>query len=137
MSQSDDECLSLEELNESEQEENAERVAAAEEEYDPSKPDELETAGEAAEADEQEQEADAIELGSQDSAAAADEDSEETDDSIVNDEIEHACQDHDFCVSYALEVDAFLLRTLLATTENAKERQAAIAELLCDHFSKQ
>lgn len=141
MSQSDDvpslEDISEDEkLNSSEEAENAERVAQAEEEYDPERPAELATAGELAETDEQEAEATAIELGSQDSADKSD-DGSESDDSIVCDEIEYFCKDHSLCVSYAAEVDAFLLKTLKAKTLEAKERQAALAEVLCDHFSRE
>ena len=140
MSQSDellssDNLSEDEKLNESEEIELAEKVAEAEEEYDPDMP-ELETVAEKAAAEEDAAEQGAIELGSQDSADKSDEGSEEEDDSIVNDEIEYD-HDHDACLSYAKEVDAFLLRTLKPRTLSDAERQAAVADLLCEHFCRE
>lgn len=137
MSLSSDEILILsqESLNSSEQEEEQQKLAIAEEEFDPSRPEDLTTAAEKAEASEDELEAGAEELGSEDSSDESD-DADKTDDSIVDDEVRYACEDHDFCKEYAKEVDEFLLRTLKARTESARERKAALTEVLCDHYSK-
>lgn len=138
MSQEDEVILieSQESLNLSEQEEAQQKLADAEEEFDPEQPEDLRAAGEKAESEEDEAEADARDLGSQDSTDESD-DADKTDDSIVNDEIEYECPDHTFCVEYAQEVDAFLLRTLKALSESKRERCAALAEVLCDHYRKQ
>jgi hypothetical protein len=136
MSQSDEILiLSQESLNSSEQEEQEQKVAIAEEEFDPSRPEDLKPALEAIEDEEDELESGAEELGSQDSTDESD-DADKTDDSIVCDEVTYKCQDHEFCISYAKEVDEFLLRTLKAVTESARERRAALVEVLCDHYSK-
>ena len=136
MSQSDEILIaSVESLNVSEQEEELEKIAEAEEEFDPEMP-ELETLADKARDEEDEAEADARDLGSEDSTSESD-DADKSDDSIVNDEIEYECPDHTFCVEYAQEVDAFLLRTLKPISESKRERCAALAEVLCDHYRKQ
>lgn len=136
MSQSDEILIaSVESLNVSEQEEELEKIAEAEEEFDPEMP-ELETLADKARHEEDEAEADARDLGSEDSTSESD-DADKSDDSIVNDEIEYECPDHTFCVEYAQEVDAFLLRTLKPVSETKRERCAALAEVLCDHYRKQ
>lgn len=136
MSQSDEILIaSVESLNVSEQEEELEKIAEAEEEFDPEMP-ELETLADKARDEEDEAEADARDLGSEDSTSESD-DADKSDDSIVNDEIEYECPDHTFCVEYAQEVDAFLLRTLKTVSESKRERCAALAEILCDHYRKQ
>ena len=136
MSQSDEILIaSVESLNVSEQEEELEKIAEAEEEFDPEMP-ELETFADKARDEEDEAEADARDLGSEDSTSESD-DADKSDDSIVNDEIEYECPDHTFCVEYAQEVDAFLLRTLKPVSESKRERCAALAEVLCDHYRKQ
>lgn len=136
MSQSDEILIaSVESLNVSEQEEELEKIAEAEEEFDPDMP-ELETLADKARDEEDEAEACARDLGSQDSTSKSD-DADKSDDSIVNDEIEYECPDHTFCVEYAQEVDAFLLRTLKPVSESKRERCAALAEVLCDHYRKQ
>ncbi len=132
----DDIELFEEELNSSEQEEQQERVAIAEEEYDPEKPEELVPTAERDADSEDELDGEAESLGSQDSVDEDDEEDEE-DDSIVSDKIEYACKDHKFCIGFSSEVDTMLLKVLKPRTEGAKERQAAIAEVLCDHYCKE
>jgi hypothetical protein len=105
------------------------------EEFDSDMP-ELETLADKARDEEDEAEACARDLGSQDSTSESD-DADKSDDSIVNDVIEYECPDHTFCVEYAQEVDAFLLRTLKPVSESKRERCAALAEVLCDHYRKQ
>ena len=137
MSQPDEiEIASQASLCDSEKEEELQKLADAEEEYDIAEPENLTTAVAAAEADEADAEGEAEELGSQDSSDESD-DADKTDDSIVNDEIVYNCEDHDFCVSFAKEVDEFFLRTLVSSGTGKKERCAAIAEVLCDHYRKQ
>lgn len=136
MSQSDEILIaSQESLNSSEQEEEQQKLEIAEEEFDPSRPEDLATAVEKAEAEEEELEAGAEELGSEDSSGESD-DEDKTDDSIVCDEVLYKCEDHEFCKEYAKEVDEFLLQTLKARTESSRERRAALTEVLCDHYSK-
>lgn len=137
MSQPDEILIaSVESLNASEEEEELEKIAVAEEEFDPEQPEDLQCEAEKAEVEEDEAEACARDLGSQDSTDESD-DADKTDDSIVNDEIEYECPDHTFCVEYAKEVDAFLLKTLNPVSESKRERCAALAEVLCDHYRKQ
>lgn len=119
-------------LNESEEEELQAKIDDAEEPFDPEQPTDLATAGDKL-ADAEDEEGSGESINSQNCAESGDED--ESDDSIVNDKIEYACKDHEFCVSYAKEVDAFLLRTLSAKT-GGRERRAALAEVLCDNFAR-
>jgi hypothetical protein len=127
--------LEAEKLSPSEEEELEEKRAADEEEFDPTKPADLTTEADKRVESEDEQEAGAEDINSENCESESG-DSDESDDSIVCDEIESACPDHKKCVAYAAEVDAFLLRTLLSAT-GKKERQAALAEVLCDHYKAQ
>lgn len=136
MSQSDEILIaSQESLNESEMEEELQKQAEAEEEFDPENP-ELETLAEKAAAEEEAAEATAVDLGAESETGESD-DQEESDDSIVCDEIEYTCKDHSVCVKVAKQVDESLLAVfaLKPRSEKAKVRQAAIAEVLCDHYS--
>lgn len=130
-SQLSEEILSQnEELDTSEEEELAEKEAVVEEEFDPEHPEDLPAEPEKQELEDEEQEEGAEEADSRD-------DEDDEDDSIVcaDGEVEMECSEHGFCVEYAKEVDAFLLRTLHAKSA-PRERRAAIAEVLCDHFSR-
>ena len=119
-------------LNESEEEELQAKIDDAEEPFDPEQPADLATTADKQAAAEDE-EGDGESINSENCTESGDE--EESDDSIVNDKVEYLCKDHEFCVAYAKEVDAFLLRTLSART-GGRERQAALAEVLCDHFER-
>jgi hypothetical protein len=133
-SQQSEEILSQNEpLNSSEEEELAEKEAIVEEEFDPEHPEDLLAEPEKQELEDEEQEEGAEDIKSDE----ADSRDDEEDDSIVcpDDQVEMECSEHGFCVEYAKEVDAFLLRTLHAKT-GPRERRAAIAEVLCDHFSR-
>lgn len=137
MSQSDEILIaSAESLNESEIEEELQKVAEAEEEFDPKQPEDLTTVFQKAEAEEEDAERDAEDLGAESQTDESD-DQDESDDSIVCDEIEYTCKDHNVCVKMAKTLDEQLLSvlSLKARTSSAKQRQAAIAEVLCDHYS--
>ncbi len=131
---SEGEELEQEKLSPSEEEELEQKRADAEEAYDPAQPEDLATEADKRVESEDEQEAGAEDINSENCASESGE-SDETDDSIVCDEIEFSCKDHKKCVAYAVEVDTFLLSTLLAKS-GKKERQAALAEVLCDHYAR-
>lgn len=61
--------------------------------------------------------------------------SDEDDSCVVSDEasLEYQCSDHDACIRLAKELDAFLVERC-ATRSKGKERRAALAEVVCDHF---
>lgn len=111
-------------------------MAEAEEEFNPEQPEDLTTAFAKAEAEEEAAEAEAVDLGAESETDESD-DQDESDDSIVCDEIEYTCKDHNVCVKMAKTLDEQLLSILAlkARTVSAKQRQAAIAEVLCDHYS--
>lgn len=132
---SENESLEAEELSPSEEEELEQKRIEAEEPFNPEEPADLTTEAAKREESEDEQEAGAVDLNSENCASESSQ-SDETDDSIVCDEIEYQCKDHKKCVAYAAEVDSFLLRTLSSST-GKKERQAALAEVLCDHYRPQ
>lgn len=136
MSQSDEQSFSHEEVEDNSVEEVESGISLADkeekdealwnsehtsddEEYDPENPEDLSTKTAKADAEED---------------PSGDEDEDE-DDSIVNDEIEYTCADHAHCVSLAEKVDAFLLESCSALC-GRKERQVAIAEMICDNFTK-
>lgn len=122
-----------EELGASEQEEEQERVAVAEEEYDPEKPEDLKTTFEKAAEQEEELEREAEDLGAEDSTSET-HDSDEEDDSIVNDEIEPICKNHSKCIEVAKQVDEFVCARMQVRTEKPGTRRAFLAEVICDHY---
>lgn len=91
------------------------------EEFDPSKPEDVTTATAKAEAEDD---------------PSSGRESDEEDDSIVNDEVELACADHQACIDFAKELDAFILRSLPVPKSKDKERRAALVEVLCDHYGR-
>lgn len=138
----DGEVLRLEDFESSSQSENSndidlekkelldaqdlrEEHSSDEEEFNPDEPNDLKT-----EAQKEREEGES--QGSQDSQASA-KDDEEEDDSIVCDEVELECEDHDRCVELAKKVMGFVLehRSIKASK---KEALSALAEAVCDHF---
>lgn len=105
-----------------------EGATSDEEEFNPDEPNDLKT-----EAQKEREEGEC--LGSQDSQASA-KDDEEDDDSIVCDEIELECENHDSCVELAKKVMGFVLehRSIKASK---KEALSALAEAVCDHFARE
>lgn len=105
-----------------------EEATSDEDEFNPDEPNDLKT-----EAQKEREEGEC--LGSQDSQASA-KDDEEEDDSIVCDEIELECENHDDCVELAKKVMGFVLehRSIKASK---KEALSALAEVVCDHFARE
>lgn len=89
-----------------------------EEEYDPAKPDDLATATAKADAE-----------------GESDDDEGESNDSIVNDEPEEPCANHEKCILGAKLLDEFLLNNKFSAKSGGKERRSALVEVLCDHYT--
>jgi len=120
--------IDLEKHEEKDKELLGEEATSDEDEFNPEEPNDLKTEAQ------KEREAEEGELlGSQDSQASA-KDDEEEDDSIVNDEIELECSDHDKCVCLAKDLKAKLEMLGYRCKASEKEAVAALAEALCDHF---
>lgn len=132
MSQSGDE-LEEEKLNSSEEEELQRKQDAAEEPFDPEKPHDLVPTTEQCLESEDEDEEGAVDINAESDRSSEDED--ESDDSIVCDVVESQCSDHEFFIEFSKKVDEYLLSVLISSGTQGKERRAAIAELLCDHYA--
>jgi hypothetical protein len=96
-----------------------------EESFDPEKPEDLQTEN-------------AKVLAEDDPSLGEDEersdDDDEDDSCVVSDGNEdHECADHDKCVAFSQELDAFILKSRKAVS-GKRERRAALAEVICDHF---
>jgi hypothetical protein len=103
-----------------------------EEEFDPNAPEDLTTKTQKEEAEEDE---DAGEpTNSQPGEDEEPEEDEDEDDSIVNDEIEDACKDHDACIAIAKALDKLCLSMGKKARFGDAERRAALAETVCDNY---